>query len=132
MIEFLSFSIYIISLIAASYAVYRGGKPGPRGERGEKGDVGDTGARGLRGESSVVSKPIESVRIAATPRVDDTRPKFLSKEDRREQIAAQADDPEYQDGLEEIRIRLRDGSGLIGQDSAAQNNQPDWRRRNAR
>ena len=131
MIDFISLSVSIISLVAASYAIYRGGIPGPKGERGEKGDIGDTGARGPQGEIQAISRPAESIR--STPPIANTRPKFRSKEDRREQIAGRAEDPEYQDNLEEIRIRLRDGSGLIAPTPEAQTNQqPDWRRRNAR
>jgi len=76
-------------------------------------------------------KPIERARQAA-PKTQPEPTKFLSKEDRREQIAERAYDPELQVRLAEIKQRLRDGSGLIAAHPDAQSNQVDWRRRNAR
>ena len=125
----ISFSLVfsLLSLAVSSYALYRGGPVGP------KGDIGDTGPRGLPGrdfEAPIVSKPVEPVRSAPPA---DTRPKFLSREDRREQIAAQAYDDDYQTRLIEIRERLHKESGLIAPDPEAQTGQmPDWRRRNQR
>lgn len=121
-----SIILSLLSLAVSSYALYRGGP------RGEKGDVGDTGPRGLPGkvETQVVSKPVEPVRLAQPPA--DPRPKLLSRQDRREQIAERAYDEDYQTRLIEIRERLREGSGLLPADPTAQTNQIDWRRRNAR
>lgn len=120
-----SFVISMLSLAVSCYALYRRGPVGP------KGDVGDTGARGPQGETTV--KPVERARLA-TPKVEaDTRPVFLSKEERREQIAEQAYNEDYQTRLIEIRERLHKGSGLIDVDHDANTNQmPDWRKRNMR
>jgi len=135
MVDLTSVSISVLSLAVSCYALYRRGPQGMQGERGEKGDigaVGDTGPRGPQGEQAetpIPTRPVEPVRVA--PAVD-ARPKFLTKESRREQIAAQADDPDFQDSLEKIRQRIRDDSGLIAPDPDANNsNQVDWRKRNA-
>ena len=74
-------------------------------------------------------KPVERARLAAPKE----RAKLLTREDRREKIAAQASDPVYVDNLDKLRKNLRDGSGLIAPDPEFQmGQQPDWRRRNAR
>lgn len=130
MIDLTSASISVLSLAVSCYALYHGGPQGRQGDRGEKGDTGERGPQGEKGETPVPVRLVEPVRTA--PAVD-VRPKFLTKESRREQIAAQADDPDFQDSLEKIRQRIRDDSGLIAPDPDANNsNQVDWRKRNAR
>ena len=131
-----SLVISILSLIVSSYALIRRGPRGHRGpegaigQRGEKGDVGDTGARGPQGEPGKVIERAQS--IAAARIGPDSRPKLLNKQERRDQIAAKANDPDFETQIEQIRERLRDASGLIEPSPDAQTNQPDWRRRNAK
>lgn len=130
MLDAIAFFFSVLSLSGSGYAIYRNRLPGPQGL---KGDVGDTGARGPQGESGIsghtrITEPARQVAKSHEP-----LQKFLSKADRREQIAAQADNPDFEDNLEKIRTRLRDGSGLIAPDVEAQTEQqPDWRKRNAR
>jgi hypothetical protein len=109
----------LVALAVSGYAFYR---RGPQGPRGEKGDVGDTGPRGPQGETKTIT----------VARQADVRPKFLSEEDRRSEIATKADDPEFQQRLDKITKHLRDTSGTIPADVQAQTSQPDWRRRNSR
>jgi hypothetical protein len=130
MLDAIALLFSVLSLAGSGYAIYRNRLPGPQGL---KGDVGDTGARGEKGEPGILgqTRTIEPARQVA--KAHEPLQKFLSKADRREQIAAQADDPDFEVELEKVRKRLRDGSGLIAPDTEAQTEQqPDWRKRNAR
>jgi len=68
-------------------------------------------------------KPVEFVR----PRIEPDRPKFLSKEKRREAIRDAANDSEMQKRFDEIRERRQAASGLIPPDPEAQTKQAVWR-----
>jgi hypothetical protein len=130
----ISLALSLLSLAVSSYALYRGGPIGPKGDvgdtgaRGPQGEQGETGSQGEKGEpGSTATKVVERARQAVPEQT-----KFLSREERRDQIAERAYDPDLQTRLEEIRDRLQEGSGLIKADPDAQSNQPDWRKRNAR
>jgi hypothetical protein len=108
--------------------------PGPQGPPGVSGkDSVIPGPQGPKGDAAETPTVYRLTEPALLPSVTvDDRPKFLTREDRRESIAAQADAPEYQDSLEEIRLRLIEGSGLIPVDPDAQSNPLRWRKKNAK
>ena len=89
MIDLISTSISVLSLAVSGYTLYHGRR-----------------------------KPVKVVERARLA-VPKERAKLLTREERREQIAAQASDPAYVDSLDKLRKNLRDNSGLISPDTGA-------------
>jgi hypothetical protein len=120
--------ISISALALAAYAAFRNMRPGPAGPQGEKGDQGVPGQT----VTSPTETPKRVAQIPAPTQSVETRPKFLTRQDRHDMISARADSSEFKTTVAEVAESRRRGSGIIPFDPEAQTSQPDWRTRNAR
>jgi hypothetical protein len=125
MLAEISIVVSVASLALSAYTLYYGGRPGPVGPQGPPGEKSGPAP------SVVPPAPIQA-SIRTTQPDSQQRPQFKTKAQRREDIKAEAGKPDFEAQLNQVRERLRDGSGLIKPDPDAQLNAPDWRKRNAR